>query len=39
VVELAGSVPNWAARQAAANAALHPAGVKMLQNNLVVTGL
>ena len=39
VVELTGSVPSWAARQAAANAALHPAGVKMLQNNLVVTGL
>lgn len=38
-VELAGSVPNWAARQTAANAALYTAGVKMLDNNLVITGV
>ncbi|HKJ99559.1 MAG TPA: BON domain-containing protein [Desulfotignum sp.] len=36
VVELTGSVPDAAARQAAAKAAFHPAGVKMLHNNLVI---
>lgn len=39
VVELDGSVPNWAARQSAANAAFYTAGVKMLNNNLVIAGL
>ncbi len=39
VVELRGSVPNWAARQAAANAALYTSGVKMLDNNLVISGM
>ncbi len=39
VVELTGSVPDAAARQAAAKAAFHPAGVKMLHNNLVITRL
>jgi osmotically-inducible protein OsmY len=38
-VALAGSVPNWAARQTAANAALYTAGVKRLDNNLVISGL
>ena len=39
MVELAGSVPNWAAQQAAVNAAIYTAGVKMLDNNLVISGL
>jgi osmotically-inducible protein OsmY len=39
VVELTGAVPNWAARQAAVNAALYTAGVKMVNNNLVITGM
>jgi len=38
-VELTGSVPNWAARQTAANAALYTAGIKMLDNNLVISGV
>ncbi len=38
-VELSGSVPDWAAREAAANAALHTAGVKSLQNNLLISRL
>jgi osmotically-inducible protein OsmY len=37
VVELSGSVPDWAARQAAANAAYHTAGVRSVQNNLLIT--
>lgn len=39
VVELSGSVPDWAARQAAANAAYHTAGVRSLQNNLLISRL
>ncbi len=38
-VELTGSVSDWAAREAAANAALHTAGVKSLQNNLLISRL
>jgi len=37
MVELSGSVPNWAAQQAAVNAAMYTAGVKMLDNNLVIS--
>ena len=39
VVALDGSVPNWAVRQTAANAVFYTAGVKTLNNNLVISGL
>lgn len=39
VVALSGSVPNWVAMQAAVNAGLFATGVKMLDNNLVITGV
>ncbi len=39
VVELSNSTPDLAAREAPANAALHTAGVKSLQNNLLISRL
>lgn len=37
VVTLSGSVPGWAARRAAFDAALYTAGVRDIRNNLVIT--